>query len=178
MIMSIRNRHAGPDLPNAHDHFGICQERLDTVGAMETRVTLITLGVADLPASRAFYEALGWQGQEIEETFFVQAGGLAIVLWGRAKLAEDAGVTDPTPGGFDGIALAQNVGSRDQVDEVMAQAAAAGARITKPAEETFYGGYAGYFADPDGHVWEIAHNPGFTLNPDGTLVLPDFSAMG
>jgi uncharacterized protein len=145
---------------------------------MEPRVTLITLGVADLAAARAFYEALGWQGQEIEETFFVQAGGLAIVLWGRAKLAADAGVADPTPAGFDGIALAHNVSSREQVDQVMALAATAGAHITKPAEETFYGGYAGYFADPDGHVWEIAHNPGFTLNADGTLVLPDFAAGG
>jgi hypothetical protein len=143
---------------------------------MEPRVTLITLGVYDLPTSRAFYEALGWSGQEIEETYFVQAGGLAIVLWGRAKLADGAGVTDSSAAGFDGVALAQNVNSRDEVDTVMAAAAAAGARITKPAEVTFYGGYAGYFADPDGHLWEVAHNPGFTLNPDGTLTLPDFSA--
>ena len=89
---------------------------------MDPRVSLITLGVADLPRARAFYEALGWPGQEIEETFFVQAGGLAIVLWGRAKLAADAGVADPGPPGFDGIALAHNVGSRDEVDAIMAAA--------------------------------------------------------
>lgn len=142
---------------------------------MEPRISLITLGVDDLPASRRFYEALGWQGQEIEETFFVQAGGMAVVLWGRAKLAEDAGVPDG-PRGFSGVALAQNVRSRDAVDAIMAAAESAGATITKPAEETFYGGYAGYFADPDGHLWEVAHNPGFTLQPDGSLVLPDFGS--
>jgi hypothetical protein len=143
---------------------------------MEPRISLITLGVADLPRSRAFYEALGWQGQEIEETYFVQTGGSAVVLWGRAKLADDAGVPDTGPAGFGGIALAQNVRSREEVDSIMAAADMVGAKITKPAEETFYGGYAGYFADPDGHMWEIAHNPGFTLEPDGSLTLPDFGA--
>jgi predicted lactoylglutathione lyase len=143
---------------------------------MEQRVSLITLGVADLARSRAFYEALGWTGQEVEETFFVQAGGSAVVLWSRSKLADDAGLTDTGGDGFGGVALAQNVGSRADVDAVMTAARQAGARITKPAQETFYGGYAGYFADPDGHVWEIAHNPGFTLNADGTLTLPDLGA--
>jgi uncharacterized protein len=141
---------------------------------MEQRVSLITLGVADLPAARRFYEALGWQCKEVEETVFVQAGGSAVVLWGREKLAADAGIEDTRAGGFGGIALAQNVRSREEVDEVMAAATAAGATITKPAAETFYGGYAGYFADLDGHLWEIAHNPGFTLREDGSLVLPDF----
>jgi hypothetical protein len=141
---------------------------------MEPRISLITLGVADLPRSRAFYEALGWHGQETEETYFVQTGGSAVVLWSRSKLADDAGVTDTGAGSFGGVALAQNVRSRDEVDATMAAAGAAGAKITKPAEETFYGGYAGYFADPDGHMWEIAHNPGFTLAADGSLTLPDF----
>src|ERR1700754_2370264 len=139
---------------------------------MDQRVSRITLGVADLPAAKRFYEALGWECKEVEETVFVQAGGSAVVLWGREKLAEDAGVEDARADGFGGIALAQNVRSREEVDEVIAAAEAAGATITKPAAETFYGGYAAYFADPDGHLWEIAHNPGFTLAEDGALVLP------
>jgi catechol 2,3-dioxygenase-like lactoylglutathione lyase family enzyme len=141
---------------------------------VEQRVSLITLGVADLPAARRFYEALGWRCQEVEETVFVQAGGSAIVLWGREKLAADAGVEDTGSDGFGGVALAQNVRSREEVDLILAAAEAAGATITKRAAETFYGGYAAYFADLDGHLWEIAHNPGFTLTEDGSLVLPNF----
>jgi predicted lactoylglutathione lyase len=139
---------------------------------MDQRVSLITLGVGDLAAARRFYEALGWECKEVEETVFVQAGGSAVVLWGREKLADDAGIEDARPDGFGGIALAQNVRTPEEVDEIMAAAAGAGARITKPAAETFYAGYAGYFADLDGHMWEIAHNPGFTLTDDGSLVLP------
>jgi predicted lactoylglutathione lyase len=139
---------------------------------MDQRVSLITLGVADLAAARRFYEALGWECKEVEETVFVQAGGSAIVLWGREKLADDAGVEDGRADGFGGIALAQNVRSRKEVDAVVEAAVVAGATITKPAAETFYGGYAAYFADLDGHLWEIAHNPGFTLAEDGSLVLP------
>ncbi|HEY0277075.1 MAG TPA: VOC family protein [Solirubrobacterales bacterium] len=139
---------------------------------MDQRVSLITLGVGDLAAARIFYEALGWECVEVEETVFVQAGGSAVVLWGREKLAADAGIEDGGAEGFGGVALAQNVRSREEVDEVMAAAARAGATLTKPAAETFYGGYAGYFADLDGHIWEIAHNPGFTLTDDGSLVLP------
>ena len=139
---------------------------------MDQRISLITLGVADLGAARAFYEALGWECKEVEETVFVQAGGSAVVLWGREKLADDARVEDAGADGFGGIALAQNVRSREEVDEVVAAAVAAGARVPKPAAETFYGGYAAYFADLDGHLWEIAHNPGFTLKDDGSLVLP------
>jgi predicted lactoylglutathione lyase len=141
---------------------------------MDQRVSLFTLGVADVGRARRFYEALGWRCQEVEETVFVQAGGSAVVLWGREKLAADAGVEDTGRGGFDGVALAQNVRSPEEVDAIMAVAAGAGAKITKPAAETFYGGYAGYFADLDGHLWEVAHNPGFTLTEDGSLVLPDF----
>ncbi|MEV5210176.1 VOC family protein [Micromonospora sp. NPDC053740] len=144
---------------------------------MEQRISLVTLGVADVARAKAFYEQLGWQGQEVEETVFIQAGGLALVLWGRDKLAEDAGIDDPGSAGFGGMTLAQNVRSRAEVDEVIATATRAGATVTKPAAETFYGGYAGYFADPDGHLWEIAWNPGFTLAEDGTLTVPDFSAM-
>jgi uncharacterized protein len=139
---------------------------------VDQRVSLITLGVGDLAAARRFYEALGWECKEVEETVFVQAGGSGVVLWGREKLADDAGVEDASADGFGGIALAQNVRSREEVDAIVAAAEAAGATITKPAAETFYGGYAAYFADLDGHMWEIAHNPGFTLRDDGSLVLP------
>jgi catechol 2,3-dioxygenase-like lactoylglutathione lyase family enzyme len=141
---------------------------------MEQRVSLVTLGVSDVGRARRFYEALGWECKEVEETVFVQTGGSAVVLWGRGKLAADAGVEETVPGGFSGFALAQNVRSREEVDAALAAAAAAGATITKPAAVTFYGGYAGYFADLDGHLWEVAHNPGFTLTEDGSLVLPDF----
>jgi catechol 2,3-dioxygenase-like lactoylglutathione lyase family enzyme len=141
---------------------------------MEQRISLITLGVADLPRARAFYERLGWRGQQVEETVFFQAGGLALVLWGRGKLADDAGLPDPGRDGFGGMGLAQNVRSRAEVDELLAQAAGAGGTVTRPPRDTFYGGYAGSFTDPDGHLWEIAWNPGFALAADGSLTLPDF----
>lgn len=143
---------------------------------MEQRISLITLGVLDLARAKAFYEALGWHGQELEETVFFQAGGMAIVLWGRRKLAEDGRIDDFDPGGFGGVAVAQNVRSREEVDQVLEDVQRAGGRVTQEAHETFYGGYAGYFADLDGHVWEIAYNPGFTLAEDGSLILPDFAA--
>ena len=127
---------------------------------VEQRISLITLGVADVGRARTFYERLGWQGQEVEETVFFQAGGMALVLWARDKLAGDAGLEDRNTGGFGGLALAHNVRSRAEVDALLADAANAGAEITQAARETFYGGYAGYFSDPDGHAWEIAYNPG------------------
>jgi catechol 2,3-dioxygenase-like lactoylglutathione lyase family enzyme len=142
---------------------------------VEQRLSLITLGVTDLARARAFYEQLGWQGQETEETVFFQAGGIALVLWGRDKLAADSGVTDAGPSTFGGMVLAHNVRSEDEVDEVIAAAERAGASVTRPAGRTFYGGYAACFTDPDGHVWEIAFNPGFHLNQDGSLTLPDFN---
>jgi predicted lactoylglutathione lyase len=140
---------------------------------VEQRITLISLGVADMHRARTFYERLGWHGQEVEETVFFQAGGMALVLWGRGKLAADSGIEDTAPGA---VVLALNVRSQAEVDATLAEAAAAGAELTQPARETFYGGYAGHFRDPDGHVWEIAWNPGFALNPDGSLTLPDFGA--
>lgn len=140
---------------------------------MDNRVSLITLGVADLDRARTFYAALGWHGQEVQETVFFQAGGSALVLWGRDKLAADSGIQDSGQDGFGGITLAHNVRSRDEVDGIMRAAVKAGATVTRPVGETFYGGYAGVFTDPDGHAWEIAHNPGFTLAADGSLVLPD-----
>ena len=142
---------------------------------MEQRISLITLGVTDLARARTFYDALGWRGQEVEETVFYQTGGVAVVLWGREKLAHDAGMAEVHPDhGFGGVTIAHNVRSAAEVDEVMAAALGAGATATKAPGETFYGGYAGYFADPDGHLWEIAFNPGFPLAADGSLRIPAF----
>lgn len=143
---------------------------------MEQRVSLITLGVADLRRAREFYEQFGWRGQEVEQTVFFQAGGIAFVLWGRAELAADCGVRDEGADEFGGVCLAHNVRSRDEVDEVMRVAEQAGAAVTRPAAETFYGGYAGAFTDLDGHAWEIAHNPGFPIAEDGSITLPDSGA--
>jgi uncharacterized protein len=141
---------------------------------VEQRISLVTLGVADLTRARTFYERLGWQGQEVEETVFFQTGGIVLVLWGRDKVADDAGLEDGGTDGFGGMTLAHNVRSRVEVDEVLDQAASAGAEVTRAARETFYGGYAGFFTDPDGHVWEIAYNPGFALDRDGAITIPDF----
>lgn len=138
---------------------------------MEQRVSLITLGVGDLARSRRFYEALGWStsaGPE-DDVIFFQAGGSVLALWDRAKLAEDSGVEDG--GGWGGVTLAHNVRSPEEVDAIMQQAEKAGATIARPAAETFWGGYSGAFVDPDGHPWEIAHNPGWTLHEDGSISL-------
>ncbi|MCB5164723.1 VOC family protein [Streptomyces bambusae] len=148
---------------------------------MEQRISLVTLGVADLARSRRFYEALGWRGTEVEETVFHQAGGLALVLWDRGRLAADCGLADTPPdppgaGGFGGIALAHNVRTDAEVDVLLAAAEAAGGTVTRPAAVNVIGFYSGVFTDPDGHPWEIAHNPGFTLAEDGSLRLPDFGA--
>ncbi|HZN12800.1 MAG TPA: VOC family protein [Acidimicrobiales bacterium] len=144
---------------------------------MEQRISLVTLGVRDLARAKRFYEALGWRGQEMQETVFFQTGGMALVLWGRDQLAADAAVADiAAAGAFDGVALAQNVRSREDVDRIAAEVAAAGGEVTKAPADTFYGGYAFYFRDPEGHSWEVAYNPGFTINADGTLTLPDFAA--
>jgi catechol 2,3-dioxygenase-like lactoylglutathione lyase family enzyme len=138
---------------------------------MDQRVSLITLGVRDVATARAFYERLGWRvGLDVEETVFFQTGASIVVLWGPDKLEKDSGVTDG--GSWGGITLAHNVGSRDEVDRVIEEARAAGARIGREPAETFYGGYAGVFIDPDGHPWEIAHNPGFELRGDGSIRLP------
>jgi uncharacterized protein len=142
---------------------------------MEQRVSLITLGVADLRRARAFYQQLGWEGQEAEETVFIQAGSIGLVLWGRDKLALDCGITDDRRAGFSGVVLAHNVRSEAEVDEIIAAAQGAGATVTRLPAKTFYGGYAGYFTDLDGHPWEIAHNPGFSLADDGAVIIPDFS---
>jgi catechol 2,3-dioxygenase-like lactoylglutathione lyase family enzyme len=138
---------------------------------MEQRLSMVTLGVADLDRSLRFYQALGWQrGNKEAEVVFFQAGGMVVGLWSRASLAEDAHVA-PEGSGFAGITIAYNTRTHEEVDAVLAQAQAAGGTITKPAEEAFWGGYAGYFADPDGHLWEVAWNPHWTITADGSVRL-------
>ena len=139
---------------------------------MEQRVSLITLGVSDLPRARAFYEALGWRtgAEPGDDVVFFQTGGAIVALWDRARLAEDSGVQDQ--GGFGGVTLAHNVRSPIDVDRVMEEARRAGAMITREAAETFWGGYSGAFVDPDGHPWEIAYNPRWELAEDGSIRLP------
>jgi len=132
---------------------------------------VITLGVRDLVRARAFYEALGWRTNAAPEddVVFFQAGGMVVALWGRDQLAEDSVVEDA--GGWGGVTLAHNVGSPAEVDAVIAEAEAAGATIGRPGAETFWGGYSGVFIDPDGHPWEIAHNPHWTLGEDGSIAI-------
>jgi len=135
-------------------------------------VSLVTLGVSDYGRAKAFYEALGWSVTwEAEETAFFQANGVVLVLWSRAKLAADIGIADEAAV-WGGIALAHNVGSRDEVHELVELARRSGAEVTREPAESFYGGYAGVFRDLDGHAWEIAHNPGFGLQDDGSVTLP------
>jgi uncharacterized protein len=140
---------------------------------MKQSVSLITLGVSDYVRSKAFYEAIGWApAMDVEETAFFAANGVVLVLWSRDKLAADMGVEDDGAR-WGGIALAHNVASDDEVERVIEDARANGARVTREPSRTFYGGYAGAFCDPDGHVWEVAHNPGFGLTDDGSVILPD-----
>jgi predicted lactoylglutathione lyase len=141
---------------------------------MKQSVSLITLGVADYARAKAFYEAIGWTPQmDVEETAFFAANGVVLVLWARDKLAADMGVAADDDGArWSGIALAHNVGSDDEVDRIVAEARAHGAEVTREPAATFYGGYAGAFRDLDGHVWEVAHNPGFGLADDGSVILP------
>ena len=140
---------------------------------MKQSVALITLGVSDYERAKSFYAALGWSpAREIEETAFFQANGVVLVLWARDKLAADAGIVDDGAR-WSGITLAHNVPSRREVDDVVEIARTAGATITREPSETFYGGYAGVFRDLDGHAWEVAHNPGFGLAADGSLLLDE-----
>jgi uncharacterized protein len=138
---------------------------------MEQRLSLVTLGVADLARASAFYQALGWQtgAAPADDVVFFQSGGMIVALWGRDQLAEDSGVEDS--GGWGGVTLAHNVRSPEEVDAVIVEAERAGARIARPGGETFWGGYSGVFVDPDGHPWEVAHNPHWTLDENGSVRL-------
>jgi uncharacterized protein len=140
---------------------------------MEQRVSLVTLGVADLARSRRFYEQLGWRSSSKPElgVVFFQSGSMVLGLWSREELAQDSGTHDP--GGWGGVTLAHNVRSPAEVDAVLAEARAAGATIAREGAETFWGGYSGAFIDPDGHPWEVAHNPGWAIGDDGSITLPD-----
>ena len=136
-------------------------------------MSLVTLGVGDLARARAFYEALGWRSGAApdDEVVFFQAGCMIVALWDRAELAEDSAVTDA--GGWGGITPAYNTRSPEEVDQVIEEARAAGATIGREPAETFWGGYSGVFIDPDGHPWEVAHNPRWTIADDGAVTLPD-----
>jgi predicted lactoylglutathione lyase len=138
---------------------------------LEQRVSLITLGVRDLDRARGFYEALGWQSgaAPANDVVFFQAGGMIVALWGREQLTEDTAVQDS--GGWGGVTLAYNTRSPAEVDEVLAEAEAAGGTIARPGAETFWGGYSGVFVDPEGHAWEVAHNPHWTVAADGAVSL-------
>jgi uncharacterized protein len=137
---------------------------------VEQRLSLVTLGVDDLDAARRFYEALGWtETPRAEGVVFFQAGGMVVGLWSRTELAKDSGVDDS--GGWGGVTFAYNTRSREDVDTVIEEARSAGARIAREPGETFWGGYSGVFVDPDGHPWEVAHNPAWTIADDGSIVL-------
>lgn len=146
---------------------------------MDQRISIITLGVASLARSRKFYERLGWRPSSAsnEAIVFFQAGGLILALYPRSELAKDATMPDvssaPEVPAFSGFTLSFNAPTRAAVDRVLAEAKAAGANILKPAQEAFWGGYSGYFADPDHFAWEIAFNPSFPLDDDGSIRLPE-----
>ena len=147
---------------------------------MERRLSIVTLGVTSVPAARRFYETLGWTASSAsqgDDVAFFQLNGMALALYGRSALAADMGlaadgVLAGALGAFSGITLAQNLQTPEAVDQLFTQALAAGATPLKRPETVFWGGYSGYFADLDGHVWEIAHNPFFPLDQDGNLTLP------
>lgn len=140
---------------------------------MEPRISLITLGVDDLARSITFYRAMGWTPHPSSvdgEVAFFQSGGMVLALWSRAALAADSGVVDA--GGWGGVTLAHNVDARDDVDEILSVAEAAGARVARTGAPTEWGGYSGVFVDPDGHPWEVAVNPAWPIGEDGSITLP------
>ena len=138
---------------------------------MDQRLSLITLGVRDLKRAKAFYTAMGWRAaDDSDDVVFFQAGCMVVALWGRDQLAEDSTVADG--GGWGGVTLAYNVRSPAEVDGVIEEARGAGATIGREPAETFWGGYSAVFVDPEGHPWEVAHNPRWTIEPDGSITLP------
>ena len=141
---------------------------------MQPNLSLVTLGIADLKASIAFFEeAFGWKPSSAsqDDVAFFQLHGIAFALWSRESLAEDAGV-DSTDDSFGAITLALNMPSEKEVDDVFIRVEKAGGKITKPAQKVFWGGYSGYFADLDGHLWEVAYNPFWEMSADGIVALP------
>ena len=137
---------------------------------MEQRLSLVTLGVHDLARAQAFYEALGWRGTSPDgDVVFFQAGGMIVGLWRREKLAEDSVTSDS--GGWGGVTLAYNARSREEVDAVIDEARAAGGTVAREPAETFWGGYSAMFHDPEGHAWEVAHNPFWHIAEDGSVHL-------
>jgi predicted lactoylglutathione lyase len=138
---------------------------------MKQRVNVITLGVSDLGRARDFYEGLGWKtgAEPGDDVVFFQAGGMVVSLWDRARLAEDSRVEDSP--GWGGVTLALNLGSPAEVDAAIEEARQAGAKIGREPAETFWGGYSGVFVDPDGHPWEVAHNPHWRITEDGGVSL-------
>ena len=141
---------------------------------MRPRINLVTLGVANVAASRAFYERLGFAASKASNphvTFF-EANGVVLGLFGYEALAEDAHVKASKPPAYRGMTLAWNAESEKDVDDILSHAVACGAKLLKPAQKVFWGGYSGYFADPDGHLWEVAFNPFFPLNAEGHITLP------
>lgn len=141
---------------------------------MRPRITLVTLGVADLAAARAFYERLGLTAARASNAHvaFFDLNGVVLSLFGHAALAEDAHLHADAAPRFRGQALAWNVAGEADVDAILAHAVSCGARLVKPGQKAFWGGYSGYFADPDGHLWEVAHNPFFPLDAEGRIRLP------
>lgn len=141
---------------------------------MDQRVTIITLGVKDIPKSRAFYESLGWKPVKTEHgdsIVFFQCGGMVVALYPRDLLAEDAGVPAAKTDAFSGVTLAYNVNAKDEVHAAVEQARKAGAKILKEPQDVFWGGYHSYFADPDGHLWEIAFNPFTLVDDEGRFIM-------
>lgn len=141
---------------------------------MEQRLSMVSLGVESLERASKFYAAMGFTpaGCSDEHIVFYQLNGLALALYPRDLLAEDAQVP-AEKGGFSGITLAYNVREREEADQVLAQAKSAGGTVVKPAQDVFWGGYSGYFADPDGHLWEVSWNPFFPILEDGSIIVPE-----
>lgn len=140
---------------------------------MQPRLSFVTLGVKDVGKSRKFYEALGFRASAAcqADVAFFDLGGIVLSVFGREALAHDAGVQTSEPG-FSGVALAHNVNSDAEVDQVLNEAVSAGGKLLKPGQKAFWGGYSGYFADPDGHLWEVAHNPVMPLDASGRVTIP------
>jgi len=141
---------------------------------MTPRITLVTLGVADVAASRAFYQRLGFTASPAgnDDVAFFDAQGVVLGIFGHDALAEDAHLPHHPPPAFRGVSIAWNAASQAETDAIIAHAVACGATLLKPPEKVFWGGYSGYFADPDGHLWEVAFNPFFPLSAEGRIELP------